>query len=599
MAYSTTILAESSLVSYWQLAETSGTSAADSKGTNTGTYTGGYTLGQMPPATSMSGAVLFNGTSGYVLVKSGLIIGNLANASIEAWIKSTSSAGQAIYCERPASGNDIWKLVLSSSSDPGGIAGRAEFVHRDDAGTLNWFAASTTINNGAWHHVVLTKAGTALVLYVDGVQVNSGTMSGTDTMTNAGIQSRIGADQADATVYFSGTISNVAVYNAALSASAVLAHYNAATSNPRARISQTGLLAVAQGTPAARVSQTGTLAVATILATLPAIPGSFRVKRGSSPTTTLADGQLGWNRSTKTLNIGDTGSNYPAIPVNPSLCQGRLSLSSTLAVPTTDITSAATVYLQPYNGTGIAIYSGSAWTQYTIVGAPTLSLAAAVAGVYDVYLDWNSGSPVLNFLAWTSNTARGTALIQQDGVYCVGINTRRYLGTIYLHATGLTQDTLQFRQVWNYCNRVVRLLARSDPTSSWTYSTNAWRAANGNPSTANSTGNCVTIVTGVAEEAFHLSAISLSLSTVFNGAPLAGIGEDSITAPLSVAGHIGGQNNYPNSNAGIEGTIALHRLPTIGWHSYYWLENAATSGTATWYGQSNTLNMGLSGWIRG
>src|SRR5262252_7334381 len=131
MSYATTILAEPSLVSYWQLAETAGTSAADSKGSNTGTYTGGYTLNQTPPGSQMAGAVLFNGSSGYVLCSSGLIIGTLANSSAEAWIKTTSiggSGGQAIYCERAASGNNIWKLGLCSAADPGGIAGRAELV---------------------------------------------------------------------------------------------------------------------------------------------------------------------------------------------------------------------------------------------------------------------------------------------------------------------------------------------------------------------------------------------------------------------------------------------------------------------------------------
>src|SRR5215471_17999671 len=93
--YTSAILAETSLVSFWPLAETSGTSAADAKGTNTGTYTGGYTLGQLPPYVQVSGAVNFNGSTGYVNVPTASNISPTAAVSVECWCKLNNAPGSS------------------------------------------------------------------------------------------------------------------------------------------------------------------------------------------------------------------------------------------------------------------------------------------------------------------------------------------------------------------------------------------------------------------------------------------------------------------------------------------------------------------------
>ena len=60
--YAETILAEAGLVSFWKLAETSGTAAADSKGSNAGVYTGSPTLNVAPLVTGGDKAVTFSGS---------------------------------------------------------------------------------------------------------------------------------------------------------------------------------------------------------------------------------------------------------------------------------------------------------------------------------------------------------------------------------------------------------------------------------------------------------------------------------------------------------------------------------------------------------
>jgi len=223
--YSDTVLAESSLLSYWKLDETSGTSAADSKGTNTGTYQGSVTLNQSPTNTFIGGRsiTLPGSSSAYVLAKTAALLATLTNASVEAWFKTTvaSGTGTAIYCERAASGNAIWKLEVTS-------AGVIKFTHRNTANTLDQPTAGTGYNNGAWHHVVITKAGTSIKFYVDGVQVGStATLAGNDTLTDSGMETWIGGDKADSTQAWNGGLDEVAIYNTTLSSSAILAHYNA------------------------------------------------------------------------------------------------------------------------------------------------------------------------------------------------------------------------------------------------------------------------------------------------------------------------------------------------------------------------------------
>lgn len=79
----------------------------------------------------------------------------------------------------------------------------------------------------------------------------------------------------------------------------------------------------------------------------------------------------------------------------------RLSVSSSDPEPG-DTTGASTIYNKEYNGNAVDIYNGSGWTTYT-----ALSLSIGVPGsqyfrIYDVYLDYNLGTPQLVVTPWDS-----------------------------------------------------------------------------------------------------------------------------------------------------------------------------------------------------
>lgn len=163
--------------------------------------------------------------------------------------------------------------------------------------------------------------------------------------------------------------------------------------------------------------------------------------------------------------------------------EARLTLETGVAISTTNQTAKTTLYLTKYKGDQIAVYDGvSAWSVIALGADISITLASLTASLpYDVFVYSNAGTLTLELAAWTNTTTRATALTTQNGVYVkTGATTRRYLGTICITATtGQCEDSLLFRGVYNYYNRVKRKIAVRDATAQWNYSTNTWRQMNG------------------------------------------------------------------------------------------------------------------------
>jgi hypothetical protein len=175
----------------------------------------------------------------------------------------------------------------------------------------------------------------------------------------------------------------------------------------------------------------------------------------------------------------------------PRVNQLRLSGESGAPLMTTDNAAISTIYLVPYTGNTISLYSSAlgAWLPFDVANPAGLSLALSgmTAGrPYDVFCVTPavSGTPSLEILAWTSTSARATALAQQDGVQIKsGDATRRYVGTIYARTattiswvrTGYNTATAQC-DIWNNDNREPAIFANSTLwTGSFaTASANTW-----------------------------------------------------------------------------------------------------------------------------
>ena len=283
-----------------------------------------------------------------------------------------------------------------------------------------------------------------------------------------------------------------------------------------------------------------------------------------------------------------------AAAVVKDVCNGRLTLETAVPVSTTDQSAKTTLYFTPFKGNQIGLYSGSAWNVRTFAEL-SLSLAAYTASKpYDIFAYDNAGTVTLESLVWTNPTTRATALTLQDGVLVkTGATTRRYIGTIYVNASGgQTDDTAAIRSVFNYYNRVPRQLAKHDSTASWSTGT-SWQSARAQAS------NAVTVLAGWTDAWMELEArLTCAMPMLTTDGIATAIGEDVTNAPLAEGvmtnSVVGGAAGDPTTTG--HASHRVEKYVALGFHTYNWLEYSSAAMTA--YGaQTGTYWKTRSGMI--
>ncbi len=187
---------------------------ADASGNgNTGTISGATWAG----TGKFGKALMFNGTSARVTITDSPSLDLTTGMTLEAWVNPATSAGawrDVIY-----KGSDAYFLEASSSKagvpGGGGTFGGLDMV----------VYGPSVIPAGSWSHLALTYDGAAIRLYVNGVQVASGSRSGTIITSTNPLQ--IGGDNLFGQ-FFHGMIDEVRVYNRALSAAQIQSDMNTA-----------------------------------------------------------------------------------------------------------------------------------------------------------------------------------------------------------------------------------------------------------------------------------------------------------------------------------------------------------------------------------
>ena len=185
-----------------------------------------------------------------------------------------------------------------------------------------------------------------------------------------------------------------------------------------------------------------------------------------------------------------------------NICQGRLGLVSGSPAYGGEVASASTVYFSPYQGNLVSLYDPvNGWSERAF-SELSLSLSGVAAWQsLDIFLYDNAGSLVLEKVQWTNDTTRAVSLSDLDGRKVkAGSPTHLYLGTVRTCSSGATCDTEIMRYVWNYYNRLEKVLKHIVNTaSSWSYNVMAWRPINGD------TSQRLGVMVGVAED--HLEVI--------------------------------------------------------------------------------------------
>jgi len=213
------------LVAYWPLSEMIGPVANELVHGNNGMYAGGYVLytGGVVGAgfASPHRAVLYNGSSGYTQIPR--LIGD-TDFSIIFWVRTLATGGTPNWYN----GSGLVDGEVSGTTGDFGVALVGGKVGLGIGNPDTTLASVKAINNNLWHQVVVTRnAGSgAMSIYIDGA-LDSSITGPAGVRTNSPAL-RIGSLQTG-TGFFSGSISDVAMYSQVLTANQIATLYRAAT----------------------------------------------------------------------------------------------------------------------------------------------------------------------------------------------------------------------------------------------------------------------------------------------------------------------------------------------------------------------------------
>jgi glucose/arabinose dehydrogenase/chitodextrinase len=206
----TTQTTTSTLVAAYAFSEGAGATVLDASGLGNG---GTISNSTWTSAGKFGNALLFNGVSSLVTIADSPSLRLATGMTLEAWVNPVAvdrNWRDVIY-----KGNDNYYLEAMSTRKPPAPVGGGTFGE-------TWGTAALAANT--WTHIATTYDKAVLRIYVNGVQVGSRTRTGNIATSANPLQ--IGGDSLFGQ-YFRGTIDEVRVYNAALTAAQVQADMNA------------------------------------------------------------------------------------------------------------------------------------------------------------------------------------------------------------------------------------------------------------------------------------------------------------------------------------------------------------------------------------
>ena len=189
--------------------------ARDSYGTRNGTVTGAT---HVDTGGIISGHYSFDGndkiSNPYVNLED-----TNTSFSVQIWANYTSTSNMTLVSNYYAS-QAFYRLHV--------VSGKVGFYCRDtnNGDTINLLTTGT-YNNAAWHHVVLTRSGSNFSLYVDGSLKKSSLAPAVDTCVyKSGSPATEVGVYASTSLYFTGRLDEVSLWNRALNSAEVSSLYS-------------------------------------------------------------------------------------------------------------------------------------------------------------------------------------------------------------------------------------------------------------------------------------------------------------------------------------------------------------------------------------
>jgi len=224
-----------SLISYYALNETSGTTATDSAGSNTGTLTNypsdstgttpiyNSSCGTTGSGFDLGGCYEFDGVDDYVEISADESVfdfeGTDEDFSVSAWIKRADTVSASIISSEDAS-NDGWRMSLNTYDKLYCSVDLTDSYSNGDLDDNNWHFVTCVWNRDG-----------NIETYIDGIKntdvessIVGNSMSTTHKIT-------IGKEAYGSTYPFAGSIDQVQIFDRALSADEVLNLYNGTSNN--------------------------------------------------------------------------------------------------------------------------------------------------------------------------------------------------------------------------------------------------------------------------------------------------------------------------------------------------------------------------------
>lgn len=307
----------SGLAAYYPLDEGTGSGVNDETANNN---RGDAVNGPTWTTGKVGQSLTFNGSNQAVSVSSGSSM-NIETVTVEGWFKTSQAPAADISLIEKWGGTGVYPYAIRLTS-----TGKAAFVASD--GTNTPVAASTTsINNGAWNHVIGTRTKNGdMKIYINGVL--EATVTDTTTVATTNTTAVTLANRSDGVQYFNGSLDELKIFNRALTATEIKAEYNAGNAGIPAGLSFPAVLT--SGTPqtvdARAVVQTDAPGYNLALSqnqnltngsyTIPAVNNSGTIATPAAWTTGSTKG-LGFSLTTASPGLDTkwgSGANYAALP---------------------------------------------------------------------------------------------------------------------------------------------------------------------------------------------------------------------------------------------------------------------------------------------
>lgn len=162
-----------------------------------------------------NGSFSFNGSSNFIRFNNNTAL-DTQTPTVEVWVRTNSLNQNGFWFEK-GSVNTQYSLFQEGTA--------IQWRQRLTDGTLTTLStASSFISTSNWAHVVATYATGSRILYVNGVQVNSDSQTGTIATNNSGM---FVGEYGTGAYRYNGSIGAVRVYNRVLTADEVRRNFNA------------------------------------------------------------------------------------------------------------------------------------------------------------------------------------------------------------------------------------------------------------------------------------------------------------------------------------------------------------------------------------